>query len=237
MNKTVVITGGTRGIGEACVRLFSKNMNVAFFYLNSDERAISLERETSAVGYKVDVSDRESVRNAIKQVYERFGSIDVLVNNAGVDMYGTFQDVSEDEIKRLYDVNLFGALNCAREVVPYMVNQKSGAIVNVSSVWGRLGGSYEVDYSTSKGALITFTKALAKELGPSGVRVNSVSPGMIDTDMNASLSDEEKRAFLDNTALGRIGNPNEVAKVIEFLANNDSSYVTGVDIAVDGMIL
>jgi 3-oxoacyl-[acyl-carrier protein] reductase len=118
-----------------------------------------------------------------------------------------------------------------------MVRQKSGAIVNVSSIWGRLGGSYEVDYSTSKGALITFTKALAKELGPSGVRVNSVTPGMIDTDMNASLSDEDKRAFLDNTALGRIGNSNEVAKVIEFLSNDDSSYVTGVDIAVDGLIL
>lgn len=237
MNKTVIITGGTRGIGEACVRLLSKNMSVAFFYLNSDERAISLERETDAVGFRVDVSDRESVKNAIKKVYERFGRIDALVNNAGVDMYGTFQDANDDEIKRLYDVNLFGSLNCAREVVPYMIHQKSGAIVNVSSIWGRLGGSYEVDYSTSKGALLSFTKALAKELGPSGVRVNSVSPGMIDTDMNASLSDEDKRAFLDNTALGRIGTPYEVAKVIEFLVCNDSSYVTGVDIAVDGMIL
>lgn len=237
MKKTVIITGGTRGIGEACVRLFSKNMNVAFFYCNSDERARTIERETDAVGFKVDVSDRESVGSAAKRVVEMFGTVDVLVNNAGIDMYGTFQDANDDEIKRLYDVNLYGSLNCAREVVPYMVRQKSGAIVNVSSIWGRLGGSYEVDYSTSKGALITFTKALAKELGPSGVRVNSVSPGMIDTDMNASLSDEDKRAFLDNTALGRIGTPNEVAKVIEFLSNDDSSYVTGVDIAVDGLIL
>ena len=237
MKKTVIITGGTRGIGEACVRLFSKNMNVAFFYFNSDERARTIERETDAVGFKVDVSDRESVGSAVKRVVEMFGTVDVLVNNAGIDMYGTFQDANDDEIKRLYDVNLYGSLNCAREVVPYMVRQKSGAIVNVSSIWGRLGGSYEVDYSTAKGALITFTKALAKELGPSGVRVNSVSPGMIDTDMNASLSDEDKRAFLDNTALGRIGTPNEVAKVIEFLSNDDSSYVTGVDIAVDGLIL
>lgn len=237
MKKTVIITGGTRGIGEACVRLFSKNMNVAFFYFNSDERARTIERETDAVGFKVDVSDRESVGSAVKRVLEMFGTVDVLVNNAGIDMYGTFQDANDDEIKRLYDVNLYGSLNCAREVVPYMVRQKSGAIVNVSSIWGRLGGSYEVDYSTSKGALITFTKALAKELGPSGVRVNSVSPGMIDTDMNAGLSDEDKRAFLDNTALGRIGNSNEVAKVIEFLSNDDSSYVTGVDIAVDGLIL
>ena len=237
MKKTVIITGGTRGIGEACVRLFSKNMNVAFFYFNSDERARTIERETDAVGFKVDVSDRESVGSAVWRVVEMFGTVDVLVNNAGIDMYGTFQDANDDEIKRLYDVNLYGSLNCAREVVPYMVRQKSGAIVNVSSIWGRLGGSYEVDYSTSKGALITFTKALAKELGPSGVRVNSVSPGMIDTDMNASLSDEDKRAFLDNTALGRIGTPNEVAKVIEFLSNDDSSYVTGVDIAVDGLIL
>lgn len=237
MKKTVIITGGTRGIGEACVRLFSKNMNVAFFYFNSDERARTIERETDAVGFKVDVSDRESVGSAVKRVLEMYGTVDVLVNNAGIDMYGTFQDANDDEIKRLYDVNLYGSLNCAREVVPYMVRQKSGAIVNVSSIWGRLGGSYEVDYSTSKGALLSFTKALAKELGPSGVRVNSVSPGMIDTDMNASLSDEDKRAFLDNTALGRIGTPNEVAKVIEFLSNDDSSYVTGVDIAVDGLIL
>lgn len=237
MKKTVIITGGTRGIGEACVRLFSKNMNVAFFYFNSDERARTIERETDAVGFKVDVSDRESVGSAVKRVVEMYGTVDVLVNNAGIDMYGTFQDANDDEIKRLYDVNLYGSLNCAREVVPYMVRQKSGAIVNVSSIWGRLGGSYEVDYSTSKGALLSFTKALAKELGPSGVRVNSVSPGMIDTDMNASLSDEDKRAFLDNTALGRIGNSNEVAKVIEFLSNDDSSYVTGVDIAVDGLIL
>lgn len=237
MKKTVIITGGTRGIGEACVRLFSKNMNVAFFYFNSDERARTIERETDAVGFKVDVSDRESVGSAVKRVLEMYGTVDVLVNNAGIDMYGTFQEANDDEIKRLYDVNLYGSLNCAREVVPYMVRQKSGAIVNVSSIWGRLGGSYEVDYSTSKGALITFTKALAKELGPSGVRVNSVSPGMIDTDMNASLSDEDKRAFLDNTALGRIGTPNEVAKVIEFLSTDDSSYVTGVDIAVDGLIL
>lgn len=237
MKKTAIITGGTRGIGEACVRLLSKKMNVAFFYLKNDERARALERETGAHGYKVDVSDRDTVKDAISKAAAQFGSIDVLVNNAGVDMYGMFQDADEQEIKRLYDVNLFGMLNCAREAVPYMVAQKSGAIVNVSSIWGRLGGSYEVDYSTSKGAVITFTKALAKELGPSGIRVNSVSPGMIDTDMNASLSDEDKRAFLDNTALGRIGKPSEVASVIEFLTNDDSSYITGVDIAVDGLIL
>lgn len=237
MNKTVIITGGTRGIGEACVRLFSEKMNVVFFYLKNDDIARRLELETGSVGYKVDVSDRESVRLAIGQIVERFGSIDVLVNNAGVDMYSTFQTANEDELKRLYDVNLFGSLNCARETVPYMVNQKSGVIVNVSSIWGRLGGSYEVDYSTSKGAIITFTKALAKELGPSGVRVNSVSPGMIDTDMNKELSDEDKKAFLDGVALGRIGRPSEVARVIEFLASDDSSYVTGVDIAVDGLIL
>ena len=124
MKKTVIITGGTRGIGEACVRLFSKNMNVAFFYFNSDERARTIERETDAVGFKVDVSDRESVGSAVKRVVEMFGTVDVLVNNAGIDMYGTFQDANDDEIKRLYDVNLYGSLNCAREVVPYMVRQK-----------------------------------------------------------------------------------------------------------------
>ena len=237
MKKTAIITGGTRGIGEACVRLFSKNMNVAFFYLKSDERAAALERETGAVGMKIDVSDRESVTAAIKKVYERFGEIDGLVNNAGIDLYGMFQDVSADDARKLYEVNLFGALNCARAVVPYMINAKRGSIVNVSSIWGRLGGSYEVDYSTSKGALITFTKALAKEVGPSGVRVNSISPGLIDTDMNAELCDADKREFLDKTALGRIGTPNEVAEVIAFLINEKSSYITGADLPVDGLIL
>lgn len=237
MKKTIIITGGTRGIGEACVRLFSKEMNVAFFYLKSDERAAALERETGAVGMKIDVSDRESVTAAIKKVYERFGAIDGLVNNAGIDLYGMFQDVSADDVRKLYEVNLFGALNCARAVVPYMINAKHGSIVNVSSIWGRLGGSYEVDYSTSKGALITFTKALAKEVGPSGVRVNSISPGLIDTDMNAELCDADKREFLDKTALGRIGTPNEVAEVIAFLINEKSSYITGADLPVDGLIL
>lgn len=237
MKKTIIITGGTRGIGEACVRLFSKEMNVAFFYLKSDERAAALERETGAVGMKIDVSDRESVTAAIKKVYERFGAIDGLVNNAGIDLYGMFQDVSADDARKLYEVNLFGALNCARAVVPYMINAKRGSIVNVSSIWGRLGGSYEVDYSTSKGALITFTKALAKEVGPSGVRVNSISPGLIDTDMNAELCDADKREFLDKTALGRIGTPNEVAEVIAFLINEKSSYITGADLPVDGLIL
>lgn len=237
MKKTIIITGGTRGIGEACVRLFSKEMNVAFFYLKSDERAAALERETGAVGMKIDVSDRESVTAAIKKVYERFGAIDGLVNNAGIDLYGMFQDVSADDVRKLYEVNLFGALNCARAVVPYMINAKRGSIVNVSSIWGRLGGSYEVDYSTSKGALITFTKALAKEVGPSGVRVNSISPGLIDTDMNAELCDADKREFLDKTALGRIGTPNEVAEVIAFLINEKSSYITGADLPVDGLIL
>ncbi len=237
MKKTIIITGGTRGIGEACVRLFSKEMNVAFFYLKSDERAAALERETGVVGMKIDVSDRESVTAAIKEVYERFGAIDGLVNNAGIDLYGMFQDVSADDVRKLYEVNLFGALNCARAVVPYMINAKRGSIVNVSSIWGRLGGSYEVDYSTSKGALITFTKALAKEVGPSGVRVNSISPGLIDTDMNAGLCDADKREFLDKTALGRIGTPNEVAEVIAFLINEKSSYITGADLPVDGLIL
>lgn len=186
---------------------------------------------------KIDVSDRESVTAAIKKVYERFGAIDGLVNNAGIDLYGMFQDVSADDVRKLYEVNLFGALNCARAVVPYMINAKHGSIVNVSSIWGRLGGSYEVDYSTSKGALITFTKALAKEVGPSGVRVNSISPGLIDTDMNANLCDADKREFLDKTALGRIGTPNEVAEVIAFLINEKSSYITGADLPVDGLIL
>jgi len=237
MKKTAIITGGTRGIGEACVRLFSKNMNVAFFYLTSDERASRLERETSAVGYKVDVSDRAQVKAAVESIAKRFGGIDVLVNNAGIDMYGTFQNADDDEVKRLYDVNLFGTLNLSREVLPHMISRKSGAIVNVSSIWGRLGGSYEVDYSTSKGAILSFTRALAKELGASGIRVNSVSPGMIDTDMNASLSDEDKKAFLDGVALGRIGSAEEVANAIEFLASDKSSYITGVDLEVDGLML
>lgn len=235
MKKTAVITGGSRGIGRCLVERLSAEMNVVFFYLSSDAAAKSLEEKCGAVAMKVDVSDEKAVERAMKSVFERFGSIDVLVNNAGVELFGRFQDVGE-ESKKLYAVNLFGPLNCTREASKYMIMKKNGAIVNVSSVWGRTGASYEVDYSTSKGALLTLTRSLAKELGRSGIRVNSVSPGMIDTDMNKNLTEDEKSAFLENTALCRIGSPDEVVNAIYFLASDDSSYITGADLPVDGLV-
>ena len=225
-----LVTCAARGIGRA-VALLLKEQGYEVFGLYEKSEYEARELENAGVRMiRCDVSDEAAVREAAKQT----GDIDALVNNAGVSLKKLFQDVTADEEKRLYGVNLFGALNCTRAFLKGMINNKYGVIINVSSVFGANGGSMETDYSASKAALIGFTKALAKEVGPSGVRVNCVTPGIIDTDMNASLSVEDVRDIVETIPLESLGKPEQVAEVIAFLVSEKADYITGAVVSVDG---
>ena len=231
--KKVLITGGSRGIGEACVRKFSdKGYKVFFIYKSSDERAKRLEEETGAVSFKCDISDSNEVRNVI----EKTGNIDILVNNAGISHISLFTDTSESDWDRIFDINIKGMFIVTKEVLEGMINKKYGKIVNISSMWGVSGGSCEVAYSASKAAVIGFTKALAKEEGPSGINVNCVAPGVIETEMNAHLSDEDKKELSNETPLMRLGSPEEIADTVYFLCSDEASFITGQIICADGGI-
>lgn len=239
--KTVLITGASRGIGRETARNFSeKGYNVAINYNKSKEAAESLCAELKAGGgsaevFCADVSDSSQVENMVAEITRKFGEIDVLVNNAGIaPRQGLFTDFSADDAKAVFDTNIFGMMNCARAVVPHMVRQKCGKIVNISSIWGICGGSCEVLYSSAKAAVIGFTKALAKELAPSSINVNCIAPGMIDTDMNAHLSAEDMEAFCNDIPLGRVGSVSDVAESILFLTSDAASYITGQVLTVDG---
>ena len=238
-----LVTGASRGIGRAIAKKLSeKGFDVAINYKKNREKAEELKNEILEMGKKAeifcaDVSKPEEVESMVKEVLLTFGKIDVLVNNAGVALLqGLFTDFDAKKAREVFDVNVFGTMNCSRSVIPHFVSKKSGAIVNVSSVWGVLGASCEVIYSTSKGAIIAFTKALARELAPSGIRVNAVAPGMIDTDMNSHLSKEDMVCFESDIPLGRIGSAEEVADTVCFLASRDARYITGQTISVDGGI-
>jgi 3-oxoacyl-[acyl-carrier protein] reductase len=229
--KTVLVSGGTRGIGRAIVTAFAENgYRVFFLYNKSDVFARELEEKLGAVGIKCDVSDAEQVKNAVMSV----GDVDVLVNNAGISHVGLFTDVSDSEWRRVIDVNLSSAFYLSRAVAPSMINKKCGRIINIGSVWGRCGASCEVAYSASKSALRGFTTALAKELGPSGITVNCVEPGVIATDMNACFDDATIDALCEETPLCRIGMPNDVAELVIFLASEKASFITAQCIGVDG---
>lgn len=234
----VVITGGSRGIGAACVKEFTERGDkVAFIYKSSDEAANKLSEETGAVAIKADIAIRSEALNAIKKAEDLLGSIDVLINNAGVSSVGLFTDVTPEEYERVRSTNLDAAIWCAQAALIGMIRQKNGHIINVSSIWGQNGGSCEVIYSATKAALIGFTKALAKEVGPSGITVNCVAPGVIKTDMNACFDDTAMRELADAAALCRIGEAKEVAKTVSFLASDAASYITGEVISVNGGIV
>ena len=226
--KTILITGGVRGIGRSIALKFKqKGFRVCAVYSRDEENAKSL----AALGvevYKADVSQEDEVKSLFKSI----GTVDVLVNNAGISLIKQIQDISYAEYERVMSVNVGGAFLCSREAAKGMIDKQSGLIVNISSVWGEVGGSCESVYSASKAALLGFTKALAKELGWSGVRVNCVSPGVIDTPMNAHFSAEEMQAIQDEIPMGRIGVGEDVARAVAYLEEND--YVTGVDIPVNG---
>ncbi len=239
--KTVLITGASRGIGCETARKFGeKGYKVAINYNRSESAANALRDSIVAFGgcaevFRADVSDENQVKQMIADITAKLGGVDILVNNAGIaPKQALFTDFSEDDAKAVFDTNVFGMMNCARNVIPHMVSQKWGRIINISSIWGICGGSCEVLYSSSKAAVIGFTKALAKELAPSGINVNCVAPGMIDTHMNAHLSKEDIDTFCQDVPLGRVGTPGDVAETVLFLASDGASYITGQTITVDG---
>lgn len=231
MTKTIFITGGSRGIGEAVVRMAAGKYNVAFTYNTSKEKARCLQQELDSryggvLALECDVTNPKSVSVAIDAAKKRFGKIDILVNNAGVAMSGLLIDTSLDEFKRVFDVNVNGTFNVTKAVLPDMLSSGRGSIVNVSSVWGIKGASMEVAYSSSKAAIIGFTKALAKEVAPMGVLVNAVAPGAVDTDMMSVYTQSEIDELCENSIpLGRLASPAEIAKGIMYLA--ESGYCVG----------
>ena len=233
--KRILISGGSRGIGRACVMLFaSRGHKVAFIYRNDDDAAAECSKITGAYAIKADVSvHSESVR-AVNEAISYLGGIDVLVNNAGISMTKLFTDTTYDEWKSVIDTNLSSAFSLSRECSKMMISQHSGSIINIGSVWGRCGASCEVAYSASKAGLRGLTQALAKELGPSDIRVNCIEPGVIDTDMNAEHSKETMEELCDSTPLCRIGKADEVAEAVYFLSSDAASFITGQIIGVDG---
>lgn len=243
MNKTVIITGASCGIGRATARKFAMNgYNVVINYNNSEKEAKELETElmekTQVLCVKADVSKADEAEKLVSNAIERFGKIDVLVNNAGIAQKSAlFTDTNRIDWDSIFNTNVFGTFNVTKAVVPFMVHEKKGAIVNLSSIWGVTGASCEVIYSAAKSAVCGFTRALAKELAPSDVRVNAIAPGVIDTKMNASLSLEERKALEDEIPMGRYGNAEEIAESIYFLASDSASYITGQILTCDGGIL
>ena len=240
MAKTVLITGASGGIGTATACLFAeKGYNVVINYNNSERQARLLQKSLTEHGAKsicvgANVSYPSEVNSMIKQAEYAFGGIDVLVNNAGISQIKQIQDITDNDWHEMIATNLTGVFNCARAVVPNMIRNKSGAIINVSSMWGITGASMETHYSAAKAGVIGFTKALAKELGPSGIRVNCVAPGVIETNMNRNITLEAVEQLSDETPLGRLGSPIEVAEAIYFLASEQASFITGQIISPNG---
>ncbi len=226
--KTVLITGGSRGIGKAMVELFCENeYKVAFTYKSSESQAKSLAEATGAIAIKADSASEDEVLRAVKLAEGELGKIDCLINNAGISSFSLFTDLTLEEWNRHLATNLTGAFLYSRAVIPGMVSRKQGRIINITSMWGIVGSSCEVHYSTAKAGLIGMTKALAKELGPSGITVNAIAPGLIATDMNACLSEEDINAVVEETPLMRVGLPSEVARAALFLAGDGASFITG----------
>lgn len=233
--RKVIISGGTRGIGLACVKAFCENGDkVAFIYKNSNDLAEGIAKKYGAFPIRADISSEEEVKGAIKIALEALGGVDVLVNNAGISEIGLFTDMSGEEWRNIIDTNLSGVFFMSRDISREMIRQKRGRIINIGSVWGRIGASCEVAYSASKAGVRGLTMSMAKELGPSGITVNCIEPGVISTDMNSHFDEETMRQLCDETPLCRIGTPEDVAGAVVFLASDRASFITGQIIGVDG---
>ena len=229
--KNALITGASRGIGEAVARrLAEAGFHVSINYSQSRQKAEALACELGGAAVQADVSDPAQVC----RMYDVIGGQDVLVCNAGISEYGLFSELSFEKWRRLFAVNVDGVFSCIKEALPHMLREKSGSIINISSVWGVHGASCEAAYSASKAAVIGLTKALAKELGPSGIRVNCIAPGVIETDMMADFSAADKAALIDETPLCRLGTPDDVARLAAFLASDKAAFITGQIIGADG---
>lgn len=234
MNK-ILITGGSRGIGRAMVRLFAREgWRVAFTFKSSFMAVEELVEETGAIAIRADSSSESEIKEAVRLASEALGGIDVLVNNAGISSYSLLQDLTLEEWNECTSVNLTSVFLYSREVIPHMLKNHEGRIINISSIWGLVGASCEAHYSAAKAGVIGLTKALAKELGPSGITVNAIAPGVIDTAMNAHLDKEELAALEDETPMGRIGKADEVARVALFLAGDGAKFITGDVLNVSG---
>lgn len=238
--KTVLITGASRGIGREIALKFAKeNYNVIINYNKSEKKAESLRKELEKLNIrclkiKADVSNDIEVKNMVKIALKSFGKIDVLVNNAGVALSKILQETSNSEIQKIFGVNTFGTINSTKAIVPSMISNKSGKIINISSIWGKVGASMETIYSASKGAVIAFTLALAKELAPSNIAVNCVCPGVIETDMMKGYSVQDKNELKLNTPMMRLGTTEDIANAVLFLASDNANFITGQVLTVDG---
>lgn len=239
-NKCAVITGATRGIGRAIAKKYaSLGANIVINYRNSDSEAKILEEELKRLGVEVlvikaDISNFNEAQNLINSAKERFGAVDILVNNAGITKDGLVMRMKEEDFDSVIQVNLKGVFNCLRSVSPIMIRQKSGKIINMSSVVGIVGNAGQINYCAAKAGVIGMTKSLAKELGGRGINVNAIAPGFIKTDMTDKLSDKNKEVIMENIPLKRIGVVEDIAEVAAFLASEAASYITGQVISVDG---
>ncbi len=234
--RCVLISGGDRGIGAAAARAFYQaGYRVAILYHSNAEAAAALEKELPGItAVQCDVASRASCELAFRTAEQALAHVDVLVSNAGIAQQKLFTDITPEEWQRMLDVNLTGAFNLCQLALPGMIRRKAGRILTVSSMWGQTGGSCEVHYSAAKAGLIGLTKALAKEEGPSGITVNCVAPGVIETDMMAAFTAEDKAVLAEETPVGRLGSADEVARLLVFLAGEDAGYITGQVFGVNG---
>ena len=238
MPKTIIVTGGSRGIGAAIVSLLAKeNYNIVLNYNKSEEIAKKMQEEFTKIGktveiFKADVSKREEVKKLVDFTIKKFGKIDVLINNAGISQTKLFTDITDEDWNNMLNIDLNSVFYMSQEVAKHMIHEKEGCIINISSIWGMIGASCEVHYSVAKAGVDAITKSLAKELGPSNIRVNSIAPGIIDTDMNKYLSEKELEQRKEELPLGKIGDTSSIAKCAKWLI--EDNYTTGQIIAING---
>lgn len=240
MNKTVLITGSSRGIGRAiALKLSDFDYKIVINYKEREDKAKELvelirAKSRDCIAIKADVSDAKQVKRMFEEIENKFGSVDYLVNNAGISQLGLFQDIDYEEWRNIFAVNVDGMFNCTKNALPHMISEKYGKIINIASIWGIVGGSFETAYSATKGAIIAFTKSLAKELGPSNIAVNCIAPGAVMTDMLSVLSEETLQRVKEETPLERIGKVEDIAETAAFLLSEAGSFYTGQILSPNG---